>query len=174
LSTEQYLPVALLLLVCVAAVNDIATRRIPNRLLLAGLACAFLLHLGATNPGIGLLRAIEGMATGLAVFLPLYLLRGMAAGDVKMMAVVGAFAGPGATFEIAVLTWCAGGVMALLMVLLRRRSRVVLDNLRIMLFRGMTNRAGLATLAQQTSAGSMPYGVAIAAGTIVTLIRHYG
>lgn len=172
--TEPYLQVALLLLVSVAAVNDFATRRIPNRLLLAGLACALLLHLVSADPGRALLAALEGMATGLAVFLPFYLLRGMAAGDVKMMAVVGAFTGPGTAFEIAVLTWCAGGAMALLLVLLRGRSGLVLDNLRRMLAGGMTRGAGLAAPAQQTSAGSMPYGLAIAAGTVVVLVRHYG
>jgi prepilin peptidase CpaA len=174
LSTEQYTPVALLLLVSVAAINDIATRRIPNRLLLSGLGCALLLCLISANPGHALLSAFEGMATGMVVFLPFYLLRGMAAGDVKMMAVVGTFAGPSAAFEIAVLTWCAGGVMALLIVLLRGRARQVLDNLRFMLLGCLTGRDGMAALTQQTSAGSMPYGVAIAAGTIVVLVRHYG
>lgn len=170
--TEQYLQVALLLLVSAAAVNDIATRRIPNRLLSAGLACALLLHLVSENPGHSLLVSLEGMATGLAVFLPFYLLRGMAAGDVKMMAVVGAFVGPGAAFEIAVLTWCVGGAMALLVVVLRGRSGLALGNLRRMLLGFMTNSTGLA--APPTSAGSIPYGVAIAAGTVVVLVRHYG
>lgn len=171
--TEPYLQVALLLLVSVAAVNDVATRRIPNRLLLAGLAYAWLLRLISADPGRFLLAALEGMATGLTVFLPFYLLRGMAAGDVKLMAVVGAFTGPGMAFEIAVLTWCVGGVMALLLVLVRGRSGLVLDNLRRLLLGGMAG-AGLAAPAQQTRAASMPYGLAIAAGTVAVLVRQYG
>jgi prepilin peptidase CpaA len=172
--TDQFLDTILLLLVSIAAVNDVATRRIPNWLLLAGLACAFTLRLLSPHPGTTLLAALGGMALGLALFLPFYLLRGMAAGDVKMVAVVGAFTGPGDVFQIAVLSWCAGGVMALLLLLLGGRLRLALGNLGAML-RGATAPGADATgTFRQTSAGSMPYGVAIAAGTILVLARHYG
>jgi prepilin peptidase CpaA len=170
---EQYLAVTLLLLVSIAAVSDLASRRIPNRLLLAGLAYVLVLRLLSANPASSLLAALGGMGLGLAMFLPFYLLRGMAAGDVKMMAVVGAFAGPGDAFQIAVLSWCAGGVMALLLVLLRGRLRLVLANLGIML-RGATPGAETTGSPAPTSAGSMPYGVAIAVGTVLVLARHYG
>jgi prepilin peptidase CpaA len=170
---EQYLAVTLLLLVSIAAVSDLASRRIPNRLLLAGLACVLVLRLLSANPGSSLLAALGGMGLGLAMFLPFYLLRGMAAGDVKMMAVAGAFAGPGDAFQIAVLSWCAGGVMALLLVLLRGRLRLVLANLGIML-RGAPLGAETTGSPAPTSAGSMPYGVAIAVGTVLVLARHYG
>jgi prepilin peptidase CpaA len=172
--TEQYLQVALLLLVSVAAVNDIATRRIPNRLLLAGLGCALLLHLLSAHPGDSLIAALQGMAAGLAIFLPFYLLRGMAAGDVKMMAVVGAFTGPAVAFEIAVLTWCAGGVMALLTVLVRGRMRLAISNIGRMLAGIVTPGVGMLAPAQEKSAGSIPYGLAIAIGTVAVLARHYG
>jgi prepilin peptidase CpaA len=166
---EQYLDMILVLLVSIAAVNDLATRRIPNRLLLAGLACALFLRLLSANPGSSLLAALAGMGVGLAVFLPFYLLRGMAAGDVKLMAVVGAFTGPNDAFAVAVVTWCAGGVMALLLVLLRGRLRLVMSNLGRMLSAPGTD---VRAPAQHTSAGTMPYGVAIAIGTIAVLIRH--
>jgi prepilin peptidase CpaA len=171
---DSYLEVGLLLLVSFAAVNDLETRRIPNRLLLVSLACALLLRLFSTHPGSSLLAALGGMGTGLALFLPLYLLRGMAAGDVKMMAVVGAFTGPAEVFEIAVLSWCAGGVMAVLLVLVNRRLGLVMRNLGRMLRGVMMPGMGIAAPAEQTSAGSMPYGLAIAAGTIVFLVRQYG
>jgi prepilin peptidase CpaA len=174
MQTEHYLQIALLLLISIAAVNDIATRRIPNRLLLAGLACALLLHLFSAAPGRSLFAAFEGMLTGFLIFLPFYLLRGMAAGDVKLMAVIGAFTGPGVAFEIALLTWCVGGLMALVTILLRGRLRLALDNLRCMLFGVLPGGVGLAASAPQNSAGSMPYGLAIAAGTVVALVRHYG
>jgi prepilin peptidase CpaA len=169
---EQYLDVFLLLLVSIAAVNDLATRRIPNRLLLAGLAGAFCLHLLSSDPLSSLLDALGGMGVGLAVFLPFYLLRGMAAGDVKMMVVVGAFVGPAHAFEVAVLSWCAGGVMALLLVCLNGRLRQVLSNMKGILRSIWMSGAGLALPAAQPSIGAMPYGLAIALGTIAVLARH--
>jgi prepilin peptidase CpaA len=104
------------------------------------------------------------MLLGLAIFLPFYLVRGMAAGDVKMMAVVGFFTGPAEAFQIVVLTWCAGGVMALLLILLRSRLRLAFVNIGHL----------LSGKALPQSAGAMPYGVAIALGTIVVLVTHYG
>lgn len=171
---EQYREVALFLLVSIAAVNDLATRRIPNRLLLVGLAFALVLCLLSVQPGVALLAAFGGLGAGLVVFLPFYLMRGMAAGDVKMMAVIGAFTGANEALEIAVLTWCAGGVMALLLLLLRGRLRVALANIGRMLLGLMPPGVGLLASAQEKSAGSMPYGVAIAIGTVAMLARHYG
>ena len=161
---EQYRDTLLLLMVSIAAVNDLATRRIPNRLLLAGLAGALLLHGLSAEPGTVLLSALGGMLLGLVIFLPFYLVRGMAAGDVKMMAVVGFFTGPTEAFQIAVFTWCAGGVMALLLIVLRSRLRLAFVNVGDL----------LSGKALPQSAGSMPYGVAIALGTIVVLVTHYG
>lgn len=172
--TEQYREVALLLLVSIAAVNDLATRRIPNRLLLAGLGTALVLDLLSLQPGLALRTACLGLCVGLALFLPFYMVRGMAAGDVKMMAVVGAFVGPGDAFAIALLTWCVGGVMALLLVALRGRLRLALGNLGRMLAGMVMPGARAAVTEPQESAGSMPYGAAIAVGTIAVLVRHYG
>jgi len=169
---EQYLDVGLLLLVSIAAVNDLSTRRIPNRLLLAGLACAFLLRVLSADPLSSLQAALGGMGVGLAVFLPFYMVRGMAAGDVKMMAVVGAFVGPGDAFDVAISSWCAGGLMALLLVLLNGRVRQVFDNMKGILCSIWMPGAAVTAPVAQPSVGSMPYGVAIALGTLAVLVRH--
>jgi prepilin peptidase CpaA len=171
---EQYREVSLLLLVSIAAVNDLMTRRIPNRLLLAGLAVAVGLDLMSADPGDALQAALGGDVTGLAVFLPFYAVRGMAAGDVKMLAVVGAFSGAQETLQIAVLTWCTGGVMALAVVLLRGRLLLAIGNVGRMLGGLLLPSGMVAAPSMQQSAGSIPYGVAIAIGTVAVLVRHYG
>ncbi len=170
---ESILQAALLLLVSAAAIHDVATRRIPNRLLLAGLAGALVLRLLSAAPAAALLDALAGAAVGLLLFLPFYLLRGMAAGDVKLMAVVGAFAGPRDAIAIAVLAWCAGGVMALLLVLARGRLRLAVRNLVVLVRGALVPGMPLPAAGNWTSAGSIPYGVAIAAGTIAVLVRQY-
>lgn len=168
---DSYREAAVFLLVCCAAVNDLATRRIPNRLLLIALACALVIVAAAPAPGARLLSAASGFAAGFAALLPFYLLRGMAAGDVKLMAVVGAFVGLDDVLQIVVLTWCIGGAMALAVVVVRGRTRLVVANLGRML--GGVGSADLdRQVPPQQSAGSIPYGVAIAVGTIVTLAGH--
>jgi prepilin peptidase CpaA len=167
-----YLDTLLLLLVAAAAINDLVSRRIPNLLLLSGLIAALVLHAISPEPGSALLACIGGAVLGLVLFLPFYLLRSMAAGDVKMMATVGAFTGPAVAFHIAIIAWCAGGVMALAIIVFRGRLRLALTNL-LGIFRSALLRlpAGSETLTE--SAGSMPYGVAIAAGTIYVVMRAY-
>lgn len=167
-----YLDTLLLLMVVAAAVNDLVSRRIPNLLLLAGVVGALVLHLASHDPRAGLLSWLGGMAVGLLVFLPFYLVRGMAAGDVKMMAAVGAFTGAPDALRIAILAWCAGGVMALAILLVRGRLRLAFANLRCMLLR--LPPAGGGEGAAAASAGSMPYGVAIAAGALYVLAGRYG
>jgi prepilin peptidase CpaA len=64
--------------------------------------------------------------------------------------------------------------MALLLVLLGGRLRLALGNLGAMLRGAVAPGTDAAGMPRQTSAGSMPYGVAIAAGTMLVLVRHYG
>ena len=168
----HYLDTLLLLLVAAAAINDLVSRRIPNLLLLAGLAGALVLHAISPDPGAALLACLGGAMLGLVLFLPFYLLRSMAAGDVKMMATVGAFTGPAVAFHIAVIAWCAGGVMALAIILFRGRLRLALANVRGIFRRAMLRLpSGSETVTE--SAGSLPYGVAIAAGTIYVVMSAY-
>lgn len=161
----------MLLLVLLAALSDWRTRRIPNPLLLSGLALALLLQLLTRTPLAAVLQAAMGAGLGLALFLPLYLLRGMAAGDVKLLATVGAFSGPLGVLDIALASCCLGGLMAVGLVLVRGKLSQLLANLRQMLLR----LAGLplAPLTAADSVGNLPYGLAIAAGTVFVIgLRH--
>jgi prepilin peptidase CpaA len=170
------LDLLLLLLVVLAAANDLATRRIPNRLLLAGTIGALALHLCAAAPAQAALDALGGAATGLLLFVPLYCLRGMAAGDVKMMAAVGAFGSASQALHIALFGVCAGGLMALAVVISRGRLRAAIDNLRSLLRPLLFGVAGVHLAAEPLphgSVGNIPYGLAIASGAIVDLALRY-
>ncbi|CAI08219.1 hypothetical protein, Flp pilus assembly protein, protease [Aromatoleum aromaticum EbN1] len=172
----------LLALLLAAVITDLLTRRIPNRLILAGLVSGFVLHM-ADLPGAALFAtadsidgvsvAFGGLAVGLAGMLPLYFLRAMGAGDVKLMMMVGAFLGPLQTFGVVVLTFAAGGILALGMALWQRSFAQLALNLRFMLTTSAVRAAGgdsprFEPLAQ--TAGRMPYAVAVAAGVVLQLI----
>lgn len=175
MAVASWLDTLLLLMVTAAAINDLSSRRIPNLLLLAGMSGALVLHLLSPQPLRAALSWLGGAVTGLLIFLPFYLIRGMAAGDVKMMAAVGAFTGPAEALHIAILAWCAGGVMALAVLLAKGRLRMALSNLGAILRPALLRlRAPAIGTVERPSAGSIPYGVAIAAGTIAVLIGRYG
>ena len=69
-----------------------------------------------TAGAAGFLWALAGTALGLALLLPLYAIGGMGAGDVKLLAGVGAWVGPVVTFWAFATSAVVGGVMALVMV----------------------------------------------------------
>lgn len=173
---EAILELALLALVTTAAIVDLAQRRIPNVLLLTGWMVAIPLHLLSAGPGSALLGALAGALCGLLVFLPLYLLRGMAAGDVKMMATVGLFVGPYDALQVAVITCCIGGVMALAIIVGKGRLRMAMANVGDLLRPLWMRTLGMPAVTEpmrQASVGGMPYGLAIALATLfLVFIRH--
>ena len=143
---------------------DIASRRIPNWLvgagLLAGLGVSFL-----TPSGIGPGSSLLGAVAGFAFLLPLYLLRAMGAGDVKLMAAVGAFLGPLPVVGAALLTFVSGGVLSLIVALWSKSMSRVLNNLRLMGMVAFTGRAAGVALRDVETTGRLPYALAIAVGT---------
>jgi prepilin peptidase CpaA len=174
MTIPAWLDLFLILLVVGAAVTDLAIRKIPNLLLLLGWCLALGLRLAGADPAAGIGSALGGAAVGCALFLPLYALRGMAAGDVKLMATVGLFLGPAATLQACILTWCVGGVMALLMILYTRRWSDAWANLRSLLLPLLLRPGPPAKGSQppRPSVGSMPYGLAIAITTLWLLAQR--
>ena len=173
---HPYVDLSLLTMLFLACIYDLAQRRIPNRLLAAGLSAALVLHL-VLFPAVALLSGfLAGAAVGLIMFLPLYIARTMAAGDVKLMAAVGAFTGPGLAFEIGLAAYAAGGLMALLIVLANGQARAAAANLAAILKPLLLRLAGVPLVpggAHHATVGGMPYALAITAGTLMMLwIRH--
>jgi len=94
---HAHLLIPFVLLWCAAiAWSDWQLRRIPNSLVAAGFTVALLglVFQGQTLFGIGPSQSLFGAAIGLLVFLPLYMLKIMGAGDVKLFAAIGALCGP--------------------------------------------------------------------------------
>jgi prepilin peptidase CpaA len=105
----------------IAAVYDIRFRRIPNWLVLAGIAMGFVWN--AVSSGMpGVVHAAAGLGLGFILYFPLYLIRGRRAGDVKLLAAVGAIAGPVNCVWIFVLTAILGGVIVLIVIAIHKRT----------------------------------------------------
>jgi prepilin peptidase CpaA len=152
--------------------SDARTRRIPNRLVLAGtlagLALNALLPAGAglfspASGGLGFFNALGGFAIGLGALLPLYLLRTMGAGDVKLMAMTGAFLGPAAIPGAVLLTLLAGGILALAVAWRHGMVRSALANVHAMLALTLTGQRDAMAVPQAVA--TLPYALAITAGT---------
>lgn len=161
----------LIAMLAAAVVTDLRSHRIPNLLLLPALGLALMLH--TMNGGIdGLITAASGLAVGLAMLSPLYLVGGMAAGDVKLLGVVGSFLGPSVAVVAGMATMMAGGVFGIA-VIVWHRVRPTLDSHAVQIL-GPTNTV-LRTTSVSYSAGQkdrvtwIPYAPAIAVGTVAAL-----
>jgi prepilin peptidase CpaA len=70
------------------------------------------LVLASLPQGLGLWHALMGMGVGLVVGLPFFILRLLGAGDVKLVAVVGAFVGLPGVLWVALISGLVGGILA--------------------------------------------------------------
>ncbi len=161
-----------LALVMIAALSDLQTRRIPNWLVATALVVALPVQVVLYGAAEGMQMWLAGCLTGGLLLLPGYLMRLMGAGDVKLMAAVGAFCGAYGALEIGLATFAIGGALSLVVLLRRRQMLTGLFGAASLLVetavpgRGMTQRrSGLA----HGSIGTIPYGVAIAIGSTVVL-----
>jgi prepilin peptidase CpaA len=99
-------------LAAVAAVWDLRVRRIPNFLTFGAAAAAIIAH-GAVSGLSGAGWATAGLLVGLVFFFPLFALGGMGAGDVKLVAALGAWLGPASAAWLALFSFIAGGILGL-------------------------------------------------------------
>jgi len=164
----------LAVLVCVAAVIDWRTLRLPNWLTFGTLACGLAVSAVHPAPDESLWRALGGALAGLGCTLPFYVLRVMGAGDTKLMAGVGAFLGFPAVLGAVVYTFIAGGIAAIAFALWRRSLKRFAANV-IRAAQGLvyTALAGVhstVALPRGASVGKLPYGLAICAGTLAWLV----
>ncbi len=120
MNTELILGVDALAVAITAAVIDVRQHRIPNWVTYPGIAMGILLRwffLGWRGLG----SALTGCLIAGGVMLVFYLVRAMGAGDVKLLAAIGSLVGPSHAVVVLIATAIAGGVLALVYVLARRR-----------------------------------------------------
>lgn len=157
-----------LAVVAVAAVFDLTTRKIPNFITLPALVFGFILNLYYCGSA-GLRTAFIGFAAGILFLIIPFALGGMGAGDVKLLAAVGALNGAGFTLYTFVYGAAVGGVMALVLVIFRRKIFPALLGISEVfrtapshIFNRKTPELGVPAVSGLT----IPYGAAIFCGTL--------
>ena len=129
-----------------AAWTDIRFRRVPNLLIVIGFFSGFFL-IAYLEGLFSLPNALLGALIGFAVLIPLYLMRWMGAGDVKLLALVGLYLGSEDIWIAIAYTAFSGGALAILYLLKP-----------YVLHKGLKSKKE-----------TLPYAVAILFGTMITL-----
>jgi prepilin peptidase CpaA len=160
--------------VAVATVIDWNTRRIPNALTfpLALVALAVNAYLGGA---MGLAGSAVGLVFGLAFFLVLMALGAMGAGDVKLMAALGALFGVLHIFWIGLFTAAMGGLLVVFYSLGHRSLPRLLNRTGTLLKTAvLTGRLPKAEQLSATREDYMPYALAIALGVVAQYLYRGG
>lgn len=163
--------IVLFVLLAAAVATDLRYHRVPNLLLLPGLCLALMLH--TMSGGIdGLITAAGGLTVGLAMLLPLYLVGGMAAGDIKLLGVVGSFLGPWGAVVAGLATMMAGAVLGIAVIVWQRvRPIIELYSSQMLSHSDTGVRATSVSRSMQNPDGNtyIQYAPAIAVGTVAAL-----
>jgi prepilin peptidase CpaA len=150
---------------------DWRTRRIPNWLTVSGFSVGLAVHtvLGGWR---GTLSSLEGAGLGLLILLPLVLLRGLGAGDLKLMGAVGALLGPWGLLVVLFFSVMVSGLMAVATVIQAQRVLTTLRNT-VELVQGFFVfgwRANPQITLDNPGLLKLPFGVAAAVATLICFV----
>jgi len=170
MSGSESILVLLITGLLLAVVIDLREHRIPNWLVsclvVGGIALQFWFY-----QWHGLLTAFLGLTVGLFCFLPFHVFGALGAGDVKLLAAVGALIGPNLVFLAAMLTILCGGVIAIAYITFKGGLPKMLSRYGSMLFFLVVRQPQYIPPAPGEAAGlRFPYAIAIAVGTTLAVI----
>lgn len=156
----------IVVVVALAIREDLLRHRIPNALNLSALTLGLGLALLGAGVG-GLAQAAGGVLVGCAALLPIYLLGGMGAGDVKLMSAAGAYLGPSGALLAAAVALVAGAVLAVGIVIWRvAQARSQPATAPSIVSSSASRTAASIALVRKER---FPYAIAIAVGVVVVL-----
>ena len=164
--------VLLLALVIGAAAYDIPYRRIPNWITAAGVLVGVALNAFLYGwPGVQ--TSLAGLAVGFGAYFILYAMRAIGAGDVKLMAAIGAMVGWQDWVGIFIVTAILGGFASMALIAKRGRVKKTLWNVGFVLTEMKSGRAAYLSNEEldvrSGKAVGLPHAAVIAVGTLVFL-----
>jgi len=160
----------------IAAYIDGKELRVPNKITLPMIVAGWMwssISYGINGDGwyMGLMWSMLGMCVGLATLLPAYAIGGMGAGDVKMMAAIGAWVHCSITFYSFCVSAVVGAILAIIMIITSGEGRkhyaqffCILQEIKTI--KDPEQLAQIAT-ARKTKMRLLPYGIPLAIGTIL-------
>jgi prepilin peptidase CpaA len=153
-----------------ACVLDVRSRRIPNEVTFGAALAGFAVH-AWSGGAAGAAWSAAGWAAGVALLFPFFALRGMGAGDVKLLAAFGAWLGAAEIVHVAIAASIVGAVLALGVAATRGYLHSLLGNVQALVTTwvlvGVRPVPGV-TL-DDAQGPRLAYAISITVGAVVTL-----
>ena len=149
-----------------SAIVDLRSRRVPNPLTF-GIALLGIALAATHVTSISVTAALAGFALGFALMLPGHFIGATGAGDVKLFAAVGTLLGPSHIFVAFLYTAIAGGVLALIVAVRRRRLRETVGRTAALV---RTAGANVAEIEGAAANNRFAYAPAIAIGALASAL----
>lgn len=169
LYTQRAVVPTVFAVIAIATYTDCRWRLIKNTLTLPTIALGLLLHF-LSSGWSGLSFGLLGLAAGFGLMIIPFAFGQMGGGDVKLMAALGSLLGAYAILNVFLYTTLAGGFLAMGFAVYHRRG---LHTFRqawqitkgLLIFQSVSH-----TESEGEQAVSIPYGLAIAVGTLIYLM----
>lgn len=154
--------------------TDYRRRRIPNWLTIPGLVLGVAANTLAGG-WLGAKLSLEGAGLGLVLLFPFVLIRALGAGDWKFTGALGALLGPHRLLVALAGAILLAGLMAVILIVYRRRIGQTVRNIGRLLFAFATGHAGVPSVSLDNPESlKIPFGVAMAAAVILLAIARLG
>lgn len=157
---------------------DYAQRRVPNWLNASLIVTGFVAQ-AVYNGSAGLTAGLCGLLVGFGLLIVPWMMHGMGAGDVKLMAAIGVWVGPAMALYCFLVGAVIGGAVAVIMILSTGRFKLACANMSVILAKCSNRNAWFTEFGSAKSFGAtsqlLPYGVPLTAGTLLVLaMRAFG
>ena len=149
-----------------SAIVDVLTRRVPN-LLTASIAASGVALAAAHATRLTVPMALAGLVLGLALMLPGHFVGATGAGDVKLLGAIGTLLGPAGILSAFLYTALAGGLLAVVVAVRRRRLQATVERTADLV---RTGGANVAAIEHPSSNNRFAYAPAIALGALVAAL----
>jgi prepilin peptidase CpaA len=160
------------IIAAIAGWTDWRARRIPNWLTALGLLLGIAAN-SLTRGWSGTKESLLGAGLGLALLLPFVVIKSLGAGDWKLVGAIGSCVGPHNLLTVLFVTILVNGLIAMVMIVHKKRMRQTALNLTRMLASLVALRApGQELTLENPDAVKVPFGVAVAAAMIFSVARH--
>jgi prepilin peptidase CpaA len=155
-----------ILIICFA--TDLKRQKIYNKVIFPGLIGAFALNFFYYG-FMGIKLFFVGFLVGFAVLIIPYILGGMGAGDVKLLALIGAIKGSSFVLNTALYMAVIGGIIALVVIIFHKQSIKFFKDFFKWIFYNLSGIKYKLVTESSPLLKKYPYGIAIVCGALISL-----